>query len=100
MATEAVTHAEITPGFLGTRWPNLLVVADSGKGFEFRVQCEVEIKPELARELTTLIMDKARTKEALQRAAELVASQLPKDARRTFKDIIRLGFSGQPEYEP
>lgn len=87
--------------------PNLVMVQDSGKLYEFRVQCEMVFKyPEdnpkekakvegEARDVQAKLA--AKTLESLKSVEEIVTRHIDPLASPIFKDIVKLAF--QDNYE-
>jgi hypothetical protein len=95
------TSAKMTdPRFtMGKRFADLVLVRDSSAQSEFRVQCEVELEPETARQVHDALWGPGgATKESIERARQLVTAKIPIDASKKFREIMAQGFdekSGQ-----
>ena len=76
---------------LGTILPNLVLVQDSGKPFEFRVQCEVILDPADAMEVHTGLADK--TVKSLQHVEDIVTKHMDPAATANFRKIVELAFA-------
>jgi len=76
---------------MGRKVPNLLVVYDSEKGSEFRVQCEMELPDEA--EADHLKQDVLTgTPETLKRVKERVMARIDPGATAAFKKIVSDAF--------
>jgi hypothetical protein len=76
---------------MGRKVPNLLIVYDSEKGSEFRVQCEMGLPDEA--EAARLKEDVLKgTPEALERAKERVMARIDLEATPAFKKIVSEAF--------
>ena len=75
---------------LGTILPNLVLVQDSGKPFEFRVQCEVTLDPADAMDVHTGLADK--TVGSLRHVEDIVTKHIDPAATATFRKIVQLAF--------
>ena len=76
---------------MGRKVPNLLIVYDSEKGSEFRVQCEIELPDEA--EAARLKQDVLTgTPEALKRVQERVIARIDPGATAAFKKIVSDAF--------
>jgi hypothetical protein len=73
-------------------------VQDSGiPHVEFRVQCEVQLSASDAALIQTAFAE--RTFDSLEEALEVVLANIDPDANEEFREIVRLAFIGQPEYQ-
>ena len=76
---------------LGTRWPNLVLIHDNEKGYEFRVQLEVQLHDkDEGKEIADLLHDGAA--DSLSAAKELVMNLIDAGAREEFKQIVADSF--------
>jgi len=76
---------------MGKKLPNLVIVYDSEKGSEFRVQCEMWLPDEA--EATRLKQDLLTgTPEALKRVQEHVMARIDPGATAAFKQIVSEAF--------
>ena len=75
---------------LGGKVPNLVLVQDSGKPFEFRVQCEIPLDDGDAKDVSARLTEK--TRESLNHVEEIVTKHIDPGATATFREIIKLAF--------
>jgi hypothetical protein len=76
---------------MGKRLPNLVIVYDSEKGSEFRVQCEMTLPDEA--EAARLKEDVLTgTPEALKRVKEHVMARIDPGATPAFRKIVSDAF--------
>jgi hypothetical protein len=80
----------------GKSWPDLVLVRDSGRPPEFRVQCEIDItNPEDANTLETKLYGSSSERD-YKGAYNIVKNYILGDASPSFKEIVEIGFMGQP----
>jgi hypothetical protein len=92
--TAPAIRRETAPGVLGTKRPNLVTQKDSAwDKVQFRVQCEVWLNPDVAKQVEDAIMPgPGRTEQALTDAEKLVVGNIEVGANDIFYEIISLGF--------
>lgn len=78
-------------GMLGKNIPNLVVVLDSEKGYEFRVQLEVLIPGNRGRNLAQLIASGSSANVDV--AKKIVFENVSKTATPGFRKILREAFA-------
>lgn len=83
-------------GILGKNIPNLVVVLDSEKGYEFRVQLEVLIPGSKGRNLTQLIASSSSANVNV--AKKIVLANVSKTATPGFKKILREAFAQNKQH--
>jgi hypothetical protein len=83
---------------MGRRFPDLVLFQDSNAEPEFRVQCEVVLDEDTARQVQDALWPPGgRTKASVEKARELVTAKIPNDASERLKEIVARGFDDQPD---
>jgi hypothetical protein len=78
---------------MGRRFADLVLVQDSNAQPEFRVQCEIELDEETARQVHDALWGPGgATKESVEKARQLVTAKIPSDASRRLRAIMAQGF--------
>lgn len=83
------------PHTFGKIWPNLVLVRDTGRPPEFRVQCEITLDENQARKVEALLYKDDATAADIKSARTLVEPYINASATEKFRKIIALGFEGQ-----
>jgi hypothetical protein len=82
---------------MGKRFADLVLVQDSNAKTEFRVQCEVVLDEETARQVQDALWGSGGgTKASIKKARELVTAKIPTSASKGLREIVAQGFDNQP----
>ena len=77
----------------GKVWPNLVFVHDSGQEcVEFRLQCEILLPIEVARELEAVFLPEETPSMSWEDAVELLVSHRHPDADPYFEEVLRFSM--------
>lgn len=103
MTTPLAAEAQLQAAPEGRKYPNLVLLYDSEKGYEFRVQCEVVFdeknteEKENARRLKELMVGKKPGKKELEEIRKIVKAQAKKsaDSSKAFLQVIDLAIDDQ-----
>lgn len=83
---------------LGKVWPNLVFVHDSGENcVEFRMQCEVLLPTDAARDLEEVFLPGGNSTMSWDEAVELLIFHVHPRADPHFKQILRNAVRPQPQ---
>lgn len=108
MTAPLAAEEQVPTTVRGRKYPNLVLLYDSEKGYEFRVQCEVvfnendvEEKAKATR-VKDLMVGKKPSKKELEEIREIVKAQAKKTAGSsdTFLRIIDLAVGDQAPLRP
>jgi uncharacterized protein (DUF4415 family) len=91
MAQRRGADRQVAGRSMGRKLPNLVIVYDSEKGSEFRVQCEMGLPDEA--EAARLKEDMLTgTPAALKRVKEHVMARIDSDATDAFRQLVSEAF--------
>jgi hypothetical protein len=83
---------------MGKRFADLVLVQDSSAQTEFRVQCEVVLDEETARQVHEALWGPGgATKESVEKARKLVTAKIPSSASKRLREIMAQGFDDQSD---
>jgi hypothetical protein len=103
VTTPFAAEQQVQTALLGRKYPNLVLLYDSEKGYEFRVQCEVvfnennEEEKKKATRVKDLLVGKKPSKKDLEEIRDIVKKQAKDSAGAsdTFLQIIDLAVGNQ-----
>jgi hypothetical protein len=83
---------------MGRHFPDLVLVRDSSAQAEFRVQCEVELDEETARQVHDALWGPGgATKDSIEKARKLVTARIPSSASKRLREIMAHGFDDKSD---
>jgi hypothetical protein len=97
---EANAGEDVDPRLtMGKRFADLVLVQDSNAVTEFRVQCEVVLDEDTARQVQDALWGPGgATKQSVEKARELVTAKIPPAASTRLREIVARGFDDKSDH--